>query len=394
MAAPNAWDNAYGSNHTERCAPKYLKTVFFGNPFRDSHYPTRKTILIRVKGIRSMNETTEFNFIVPEPRSQTAGTKPGDLYLAISPPEIDFGELNPRNLNASRSFIIESTSLTRGTIGSSAEWLQVTPLGFNRGNQVISARLIPGALAPDREYQTEIICAVPEQTVLVPIRCAVKPFADKLELVLLLDGIGDEVAIKERLGFARQLVSVLRAALESYTRLETALIVYTDHDHFHSTTKLEQTPVLQVWKFDLSENILDAPRIKYSHGQEFEAALENALAALNELPWSPESKRVAVLLGSRPPHPFKTQEGRRQIGSPAHLDWRQLVSYARQELNIHFFTVMFPVFWPRGHPPSHALEYANACWTEIGNGESFETGQATQQTLKTISTRVASLQVP
>lgn len=215
-----------------------------------------------------------------------------------------------------------------------------------------------------------------------------------IDLVCIVDCIGNPELIEERCDFVRAFVKVLERRLGPFNRLQVSLLAYTDHNHLRSQVYKSGSQALHWSDLGSPEEMLRALRqVRAEPGQDFEAALEDALAALNGLDWHPESHRFAVTIGSRPPHPLRPQAGLRQVGSPSGQDWAWLLEYAQNRLKLHSISILCPIFWPSMNLPSHAEEYAAYCWREIGYTARFRFQRTTpeevaESVMKVVSTAI------
>lgn len=188
-----------------------------------------------------------------------------------------------------------------------------------------------------------------------------------LDLAIIIDTIGDDLVLQSRRTFVQNLIEAIRQGISPKTGLRVAILAYGDYNHIQSRFyENHPPPLLQHDLGEVSEAIQALNSLDPISGQDFEAALEDALAALKQLQWHPESLRVAVTIGSRPPHPLRPQPGRRQLASPAGYDWREILGRAQEQLELHSVGVLWPIFWPSANIPEHAASYVRTCWEEIG----------------------------
>ncbi|MEI6179676.1 MAG: hypothetical protein WCP31_02890, partial [Chloroflexales bacterium] len=203
-----------------------------------------------------------------------------------------------------------------------------------------------------------------------------------VDLMVLMDTIGVKATLDERCAYVKQLTEALQERLGAHTTLRMGLLAYGDHNHLASLRTAEHPPVLRRLPLadpkSINSMLKDLVPVQ---GQDFEVALEDALAALGDLNWSPQSRRVVLTIGSRPPHPHRPIAGCRQVGSPSGRDWQQSIAEQRGRKTLSI-AMLCPIAWPITDPrtgtvrlpsasdpprlPPHALTYAIACWREIG----------------------------
>jgi hypothetical protein len=201
-----------------------------------------------------------------------------------------------------------------------------------------------------------------------------------IDLVCIIDLIGDTKTIQKRRKFASDLIQAIQQRLEATVTLHVGLLAYGDYNHIKAERHRQHPAPVQFHPLDKPEIILEQIQaLEPQTGQDFEAALEDALAKLGEFHWSLQSSRFMTIVGNRPPHPYRPVRGWEQIGSPSKRNWHVLIEQARSD-HIHSIAIVFPIWSPRGGRfPRHIQRYADHCWREIGYTALFHYGKITHE---------------
>jgi hypothetical protein len=197
-----------------------------------------------------------------------------------------------------------------------------------------------------------------------------------VDLVCVIDVIGDTATVQGRCNFARAVIQQIQTTLSQYAlpdKLRVGILTYGDRIHFQ---KDATSPITRYGLSDANTALKHLGQVQAQEKREFdfEAALEDALAAVVEVDsfaWTCSGQRVLVTIGSRPPHPFTPYKTWKQIPSPTRHNWKKLVEQIRQN-GIQSICVVCPI-WPKNAMfPGHAEEYADHCWREIGYTRRFD----------------------
>ncbi len=197
-----------------------------------------------------------------------------------------------------------------------------------------------------------------------------------LDLACIVDLIGDQATVQARCGLVCALVTAIEQRLQHRdppVTLRIALLAYGDYNHIHAERHRPHPAPLQCYPFTTPASLRQYLTTLEAHrGQDFEAALEDALAAVATLEWRPRSSRYMVTIGHRPPHPYKPGLGSHQLGSPAGYDWQALLQHLRYALQITSIAIVGPAWMPgEKRFPAHVSAYADACWQHIGYSARF-----------------------
>ena len=119
--------------------------------------------------------------------------------------------------------------------------------------------------------------------------------APSLDVCLIVDTTG---SMGTYLGeIRRQLVDVIAELGGHFEDLRCSVVAFKDHDASYVTKVLPPTRSLPaLLKF------LCAPELESGLGGGGAEAVECALRAANELRWRPSARKVAILIGDKPPH--------------------------------------------------------------------------------------------
>lgn len=190
------------------------------------------------------------------------------------------------------------------------------------------------------------------------------PGSGQVELVFILDTICSPAIFRARQQYFGNLLNAVQAHLPHNGRLRLGAIAYRaskraakDPHSFEAYTLTDELGDVM--------NFLKAKRP--SEGHNFEAAFEDALEVLYRIGWGRSSRRVVVVVGSRPPHPIVREPyclG--QLACPLQYDWRVLLTGLRSYYRLNLISIVCPLYWPADNLPPYAEEYADSCWREIG----------------------------
>lgn len=294
------------------------------------------------------------------------GEAAGAVSLHPPRPVLDFGDVGPDGAAAVRTFEVRSTAEAGGAIEASAPWLDVCPGSFSQGVTEITVRLAPQHLPQGRQSEAQVHVRPPGRGRELRVDCRAR-HTGGVDLVLILDTVGDAERLRARCEFARGVLEAALPVLGELGELRVGVLAYGDYG-------LEGDPIhppgsVPLQRHDLAlpdEGIEALAGLRPTRNRDFEAALEDAAAALGKLAWRPLSSHALVSIGNRPPHPPRTGPFQ-QVASPSGHDWQPLLADARRRLRLKGVSVVDPVTWPATSVPAHALGYMEGFWRELGN---------------------------
>ena len=198
-----------------------------------------------------------------------------------------------------------------------------------------------------------------------------------LDLVCILDCIGDPAIIQARVALLRDIVDTVGTGYSAPGGVRLGVVGYADTLHVEAVQPSSGLPPpLQVYPLAAPETVLDrlTGLATLTHReQDYPGLLEEALDALLRPPpgqravgWRPGSARAVLFLGDRPPHPSEVG-AHRFVRSPRGLVWEERLTTARKELRARAVAVRWPTSetWPRPLLETEA-SYAEQCWRTLG----------------------------
>jgi hypothetical protein len=207
-----------------------------------------------------------------------------------------------------------------------------------------------------------------------------------VDLVLAVETAGPQadggVAVEERLQEAAAVVAAVRDAVGDDTVLRVGLIGYRDHaplDRRHHSDPLVHRVGLSS-ATSAAKELADWQRTALRH--DFATGLEHVpheLAHWSTV-WRPESHRVLLVLGSRPPHPHSRPPQVLRRGAavricPDRVEWERALESLRHYDGVHCVAVVDEPSWMdrlAGEP--HLAQWANRAWDLFGAEGRFAAG--------------------
>jgi hypothetical protein len=192
-------------------------------------------------------------------------------------------------------------------------------------------------------------------------------------MVFILDTICSPELYEQRCRFIKEVLDVVRMEMPTRNQLRVSVVSYG----MHAPARPPNRPKISS-SLKLTADLSLIHKFLHERGHElgnvYEAAFERALLDLYRLEWDRSSRRVAISVGQRPPHPYRRWLRERgdpldcynQPHSPLNCDWRLLLTGIRSLLRVHFISVVCPTYWPAAGLPAYADKYASTCWHEIG----------------------------
>ncbi len=283
-------------------------------------------------------------------------------------PTLDFGDVDSGAGGSAptRTFEVRSAVEEQGRIECDKPWLQVRPQTFAKGLTEVTVGLAPQNLPEGRESEARVRLRVPGRGGSHDVYCRVRCVGG-VDLVLVLDTIADAERLRARCEFAEGVFSEARTVLSELGELRVGILGYGDHG---LKGDLVHPPGLEpLHRYDLAEpqcGYQALAQLRPVWNRDFEAALEDAVAALERLAWRPLSSHLLVTIGNRPPHPASTG-WLQQVASPSGHDWQRLLVGARKRLGLRSVSIVDPVVWSGASLPGHAEAYMADVWREFGD---------------------------
>lgn len=330
----------------------------------DDRYAGAKEMQAALEEVRALYQADETRRIVPPGRPEADPF----VSLAVQPKTLDFGEIRLGQTvpDPSRSFQVRSDEELNVDIRRSEPWLDIHPdsVIVREGTETVTVSLRVHELPQGQESRARIEVRAegrPPKYVDCRVRCAAG-----VDLVLIIDTIGDAARLRARCDFAKRVLTAALQVMDDLGELQVGVLAYGDHgtgDYIHPTG---QRP-LHCYNLNNPASACAAlAQLTPVENRDFEAALEDAVAALRRLSWRPWSSHVFVAIGNRPPHPVGIGTYQ-QIASPSQHDWQQLLADARRRLRLKGISVVDPIYWSDSPLPVHAEEYTDVFWRDLGD---------------------------
>lgn len=208
-----------------------------------------------------------------------------------------------------------------------------------------------------------------------------------LDLALVIDCIGDQQTVRRRCAFANDLMSELLARMGPEALLCIGVVGYNDRDPMDRPHMRRHNPISVHTLSGYSEAAQALAVLGAADAQEldFEAAICDVLETLSHAGWAwhAGSARLAVVIGSRPPHPPPGSQMAQQVPDPLGRDWRELLGALTSGARLHVMSLLCPIYWPGGAAtlPAHAWPYVAQCWALLGADGLFEAETTSPHTI-------------
>lgn len=334
------------------------------SPDPDARYPTVWELQDELQRLRYLNALGDATTA-----SGLAGNEPEEP-VVVRPHSrvLDFGEVHPGDSAPApvRTFEVRSVLEAEGVIECHASWLEVRPHTFRAGVTAVTVSLLPEALPHGVQSEAQIQVQAPGSGHPRRIGCWVRHLGG-VDLVLILDTIGNEESLRARREFAHGVLTEAEQGLREFGELRVGVLAYGEYglpgDFIHP---VGSEPLRRYDLGLLPEGLSALGELAPVSSRDFEVAAEAALAALKGLHWRPLSAHCLVSVGNRPPHPVRTGTFQ-QVASPGGQDWRGLLVEARRWLRPRNICVLDEVVWPAGRLPAHAETYMAEFWHEFAD---------------------------
>ncbi|GGX44505.1 hypothetical protein [Streptomyces fructofermentans] len=216
-----------------------------------------------------------------------------------------------------------------------------------------------------------------------------------VDLVVAVETAGrrgdGEAQLADRLKRAQAVISATDAAVPDAHALRVGLIGYRDHRPLAGPG--DRTPI------HYSAGLRDAEAAArlladWQHSplhHDFATGLEHVPDELHtwHRQWRPDSLRVLLVVGARPPHPYgrPPQAVRRRARvrvCPDRFDWESSLAVLRHQQELRCLALVDPPDWMAEDAEPLVAEWARRAWTHFGRQGFFTVGDSPERVVETL----------
>jgi serine/threonine protein kinase len=342
----------------------------------------------------------------PNPAAQQERTtRVQRMYVTPDVTKLNFGNLDATmSIAASCSVITLSSTPEEGVVETNTPWLSAAPDSFGQVGGISENITIQAHGSKlnvvGQTYKSGVEFFLREAGERKIIPCQARRVSG-VDLLFILDGIGDDATIEDRIKLIKESVEQAQSVLSTRGTLRFGALVYGDRNHHSRDARNEEAPIqlIPLTSQDYFEARIGPIKADSIDRRlyDFDSAFEEAVLRINDAAWREDAHHVLVTLGGRPPHALEPNtmwqiRAPMKRGMPGEQTWSEEFLEVAQANELFSFCVQWPIYWPQAsqvHVPPEAKNYAEDCFRAIGyNGIWLEQDTTSIKLIEKINARL------